>query len=92
MYISSDTDENKEAKEKLPTGNDILDPWTQNSLQKECYISLPVTKDMLQSIKDYNSRYEHHLKLIFHEAVGGFNPWQIAERYMNYPCILEVNV
>nr|XP_013048972.2 protein moonraker isoform X1 [Anser cygnoides]XP_047930118.1 protein moonraker isoform X1 [Anser cygnoides] len=79
LLDDNDTDENKEAKEKLPTGNDILDPWTQNSLQKECYISLPVTKDMLQSIKDYNSRYEHHLKLIFHEAVGGFNPWQIAE-------------
>ncbi|XP_066835543.1 protein moonraker isoform X2 [Anser cygnoides] len=79
LFDDNDTDENKEAKEKLPTGNDILDPWTQNSLQKECYISLPVTKDMLQSIKDYNSRYEHYLKLIFHEAVGGFNPWQIAE-------------
>ncbi|XP_035416858.1 protein moonraker isoform X1 [Cygnus atratus] len=79
LFDDNDTDENEEAKEKLPTGNDILDPLTQNSLQKECYISLPVTKDMLQSIKDYNSRYEHHLKLIFHEAVGGFNPWQIAE-------------
>ncbi|XP_035198822.1 protein moonraker isoform X2 [Oxyura jamaicensis] len=81
LFDDNDTDENKEAKEKLPTGNDILDALTQNTLQ-ECYISLPVTKHMLQSIKDYNSRYEHHLKLIFHEAVGGFNPWQIAERYM----------
>ncbi|KAM9176884.1 protein moonraker [Mergus octosetaceus] len=79
LFDDNDIDENKEPKEKLPTGNDILNPLTQNSLQKECYISLPVTKHMLQSIKDYNSRYEHHLKLIFHEAIGGFNPWQIAE-------------
>ncbi|XP_032057076.1 protein moonraker isoform X2 [Aythya fuligula] len=79
LFDDNDIDENKEPKEKLPTGNDILNPLTQNSIQKECYISLPVTKHMLQSIKDYNSRYEHHLKLIFHEAIGGFNPWQIAE-------------
>ncbi|EOB00230.1 Uncharacterized protein KIAA0753, partial [Anas platyrhynchos] len=79
LFDDNDIDENKEPKEKLLTGNDILNPLTQNSIQKECYISLPVTKHMLQSIKDYNSRYEHHLKLIFHEAIGGFNPWQIAE-------------
>nr|XP_038021747.1 protein moonraker isoform X2 [Anas platyrhynchos] len=82
LFDDNDIDENKEPKEKLLTGNDILNPLTQNSIQKECYISLPVTKHMLQSIKDYNSRYEHHLKLIFHEAIGGFNPWQIAERYL----------
>ncbi|XP_009467184.1 PREDICTED: uncharacterized protein KIAA0753 homolog [Nipponia nippon] len=75
----NDIDENKEAEEKLQTGNDILQPLTRNSLQKECYASLSVPKHMLQSILDYNSRYKHHLKLISHEAVGSFNPWQIAE-------------
>ncbi|PKU40884.1 protein moonraker isoform x1 [Limosa lapponica baueri] len=74
-----DIDENKEAEEKLQTGNDILQPLTRNSLHKECCVSLSVPKCMLQSILDYNSRYEHHLKLISHEAVGSFNPWQIAE-------------
>ncbi|KAM6315672.1 protein moonraker isoform 1-T3 [Podargus strigoides] len=72
-------DKNKEAEEKLQTGNDILQPLTQNSLQKECYVCLSVPEHMLQSILDYNRRYEHHLKLISHEAVGNFNPWQIAE-------------
>ncbi|XP_075374587.1 protein moonraker isoform X4 [Mycteria americana] len=75
----NDIDENKEAEEKLQTGNDVLQPLTWNSLQKECHVSLSVPKHMLQSILDYNSRYKHHLKLISHEAVGSFNPWQIAE-------------
>ena len=55
-------------------------------------MSLSVPKHMLQSILDYNSRYKHHLKLISHEAVGSFNPWQIAERYMNYLGVFEVKV
>ncbi|NXL55836.1 MOONR protein, partial [Chordeiles acutipennis] len=78
LFDGNDTDENKEAEEKLQTGNDILQPWTRNSLQKECCVSLSVPEHMLQSILDYNSRYKDHLKLISHEAVGSFNPWQIA--------------
>ncbi|NWX16966.1 MOONR protein, partial [Aegotheles bennettii] len=78
LFDGNDIDKNNEAEEKLQTGNDILQPLTQNSLQKQCYVSLSVSKHMLQSILDYNSRYEHHLKLISHEAVGDFNPWQIA--------------
>ncbi|NXC37773.1 MOONR protein, partial [Penelope pileata] len=79
LLDDNDIDENQEAREKLLTRNDVLQLLTQDSLQKERYVSLSVTKHMLQSILDYNSRYKHHLKLIFHEAVGGFNPWQIAE-------------
>ncbi|NXJ76477.1 MOONR protein, partial [Trogon melanurus] len=74
----NDIDENKEAEEKLQSGMDILQLLTWNSLQKESSVSLSVPKHMLQSILDYNSRYRHHLKLISHEAVGSFNPWQIA--------------
>ncbi|XP_029884918.1 protein moonraker isoform X7 [Aquila chrysaetos chrysaetos] len=92
VFDGNDVEENKEAEEKLQTGNDILQPLTRNSLQKECSVCLSVPKHMLQSILDYNSRYKHHLKLISHEAVGSFNPWQIAERYMNYLCVFEVNV
>ncbi|XP_049659049.1 protein moonraker isoform X6 [Accipiter gentilis] len=79
VFDGNDVEENKEAEEKLQTGNDILQPLTRNSLQKECCVCLSVPKHMLQSILDYNSRYKHHLKLISHEAVGSFNPWQIAE-------------
>ncbi|OXB79110.1 UNVERIFIED_CONTAM: hypothetical protein H355_005986 [Colinus virginianus] len=71
--------ENEETQEKLLSGNDILQPLTQDSVQKEPCVSFSVTKHMLQSILDYNSKYNHHLKLIFHESVGSFNPWQIAE-------------
>ncbi|XP_062471601.1 protein moonraker isoform X3 [Pezoporus occidentalis] len=78
-FDGNGTDENKEAEEQLQSGNDILPPLTCNSLQKEGCVSLSVPKHMLQSILDYNSRYTHHLKLISHEAVGSFNPWQIAE-------------
>ncbi|XP_065708860.1 protein moonraker isoform X3 [Patagioenas fasciata] len=88
----NDIDENKEAEEKLQPGNDILQPLTRNPLQKECCVCLSVPKHMLQSILDYNSRYQHHLKLISHEAVGSFDPWQIAERYTNYSCVFEVNL
>ncbi|XP_069730310.1 protein moonraker isoform X2 [Phaenicophaeus curvirostris] len=76
---SNDIDENEKAEEKLQTGNDVLQPLTWNSLRKGCCVSLSVPKHMLQSILDYNSRYKHHLKLISHEAVGSFDPWQIAE-------------
>ncbi|XP_054063990.1 protein moonraker [Rissa tridactyla] len=79
LLDGNDIDENKEAEEKLQTGSDVLQPLTQNSLHRECCVSLSVPKHMLQSILDYNSRYLHHLKLISHEAVGSFNPWQIAE-------------
>ncbi|XP_067166011.1 protein moonraker isoform X1 [Apteryx mantelli] len=73
-------DENKDSEEKLQPGNDILQPLNQSmSLQNECCVSLSVPKHMFQSILDYNNRYKHHLKLISHEAVGSFNPWQIAE-------------
>ncbi|KAF1413870.1 Protein moonraker, partial [Spheniscus magellanicus] len=78
LFDGNDIDENKESEENLRTGNYILQPLTGNSLQKECYVSLCVPKHMLQSILDYNSRYKHHLKLISHEAIGSFNPWQIA--------------
>ncbi|NWI09786.1 MOONR protein, partial [Crypturellus soui] len=73
-------DENKTSEEKLQHGSDILQPLSQNmSLQNECYVSLSLPKSMFQSILDYNNRYKHHLKIISHEAVGSFNPWQIAE-------------
>ncbi|NXF18389.1 MOONR protein, partial [Rhodinocichla rosea] len=77
-FDSTDIDENKEAEEKLQTGNDILQPLLLNSLQKAYSVSLSVPSNVLQSILDYNSRYKHHLKLISHEAVGSFDPWQIA--------------
>ncbi|NWS39388.1 MOONR protein, partial [Probosciger aterrimus] len=77
-FDGNGTDENKEAEEKLQSGSDILQPLTLNSLQKEGCVSLSVPKHMLQSILDYNRRYEHYLKLISHEPVGSFNPWQIA--------------
>ncbi|NXU03545.1 MOONR protein, partial [Buphagus erythrorhynchus] len=77
-FDSTDIDENKEAEEKLQTGNDIVQPLPLNSLQKAYSVSLSVPSNVLQSILDYNSRYKHHLKLISHEAVGSFDPWQIA--------------
>ncbi|NWJ02024.1 MOONR protein, partial [Crypturellus undulatus] len=73
-------DENKTSEEKLQPGSDILQTLSQSmSLQNECYVSLSLPKSMFQSILDYNNRYKHHLKIISHEAVGSFNPWQIAE-------------
>ncbi|NXG08953.1 MOONR protein, partial [Sakesphorus luctuosus] len=77
-FDDNDIDENKDAEEKLQPGNDILQPLPLNSLQKACSVSLSVPSHMLQSILDYNSRYKHHLKLISHEVVGSFDPWQIA--------------
>ncbi|NXR68320.1 MOONR protein, partial [Rhadina sibilatrix] len=77
-FDSTDIDENKEAEEKLQTGNDILQPLTLNSLQQMYSVSLSVPSNVLQSILDYNSRYKHHLKLISHEVVDSFDPWQIA--------------
>ncbi|KAM8797252.1 protein moonraker [Eudromia elegans] len=76
----NDVDENKTSEEKLQPRSDVLQALSRSrSLQNECCISLSVPKPMLQSILDYNNRYKHHLKIISHEAVGSFNPWQIAE-------------
>ncbi|EMP41096.1 hypothetical protein UY3_01715 [Chelonia mydas] len=73
-------EEDGEVEEKLETGNDVWQPLTRSiSQQKEHCIFLSVPKHMLQDILDYNNRYEQHLKLISHEAVGHFNPWHIAE-------------
>ncbi|NXQ17474.1 MOONR protein, partial [Peucedramus taeniatus] len=77
-FDSTDIDENKEAEEKLQTGIDILQLSPPSSLQKAYSVSLSVPSNVLQSILDYNSRYKHHLKLISHEVVGSFDPWQIA--------------
>ncbi|XP_014110348.1 PREDICTED: uncharacterized protein KIAA0753 homolog isoform X2 [Pseudopodoces humilis] len=78
-FDSTDIDENKEAKEKLQSGNYVLQSLPLKSLQKAYSVSVSVPSDVLQSILDYNSRYKHHLKLISHEVVGSFDPWQIAE-------------
>ncbi|XP_063259072.1 protein moonraker isoform X2 [Prinia subflava] len=78
-FDSTDIDENKEAEEKLQAGNYILQPLPLNSLQQTYPVSLSVPSNVLKSILDYNSRYKHHLKLISHEVVGSFDPWQIAE-------------
>ncbi|NXF11273.1 MOONR protein, partial [Smithornis capensis] len=77
-FDSNDIDENKEAEEKLQIGNNIVQPLPLNSLQKASSVPLSVPSHMLESILDYNSRYKHHLKIISHEVVGSFNPWQIA--------------
>ncbi|NXR05838.1 MOONR protein, partial [Semnornis frantzii] len=77
-FDGNDIEENKETEENLQTENDLFQPWTRNPLQEECCVTLSVPKAMLQSISDYNSRYRQHLKLICHEAVGSFDPWQIA--------------
>lgn len=74
----------------MQIGSYILQPLPLNSLQQTYSMSLSVPSNVLQSILDYNSRYKHHLKLISHEVVGSFDPWQIAERYMNCLCGLEV--
>ncbi|NWT55934.1 MOONR protein, partial [Erythrocercus mccallii] len=78
LFDGTDIDENKEAEEKLQTGNDILQPLPLSSRQQMYSVSLSVPSNVLQSILDYNSRYKHHLKLISHEVVGSFDPWQIA--------------
>ncbi|XP_023795231.1 protein moonraker isoform X2 [Cyanistes caeruleus] len=78
-FDSTDIDENKEAKEKLQSENYVLQSLPLKSLQKAYSVSVSVPSNVLQSILDYNSRYKHHLKLISHEVVGSFDPWQIAE-------------
>ncbi|XP_051681293.2 protein moonraker isoform X4 [Oryctolagus cuniculus] len=42
---------------------------------------LSVPPGMLLSIGDYCSRFEQYLRMVSHEAVGGFNPWLIAESF-----------
>ncbi|KAK9412333.1 protein moonraker [Crotalus adamanteus] len=49
------------------------------SPQKESGTFLSVPKRVLQSLCDYDARYQQHLKGIFLEEVGQFNPWNIAE-------------
>ncbi|XP_025903720.1 protein moonraker isoform X2 [Nothoprocta perdicaria] len=79
-FNSNGVDEIKTSEEKLQPGSDILQTLSRSrSLPNECYVSLSVPKAMFQNLLDYNNRYKHHLKIISHEAIGSFNPWQIAE-------------
>ncbi|XP_014463625.2 protein moonraker [Alligator mississippiensis] len=78
-FDSNAVDEDMEMEEKSRSGNDLQLLIPNMSWQKEGCIFLSIPRHMLQSILDYNNRYEQHLKLISHEAVGSFNPWHIAE-------------
>ncbi|XP_039613161.1 protein moonraker [Polypterus senegalus] len=40
--------------------------------------TLFLPKRMQQNILDYRERHEAFLRLIYHDAVGGFNPWDIV--------------
>lgn len=84
ICVPSAVDEDMEMEEKSRSGNDLQLLIPNMSWQKEGCIFLSIPRHMLQSILDYNNRYEQHLKLISHEAVGSFNPWHIAERYVSY--------
>ncbi|XP_042341933.1 protein moonraker isoform X2 [Plectropomus leopardus] len=40
---------------------------------------ISVPGNMLRSIRRYREDYEAYLRVVAHEAVGGFNPWAIAD-------------
>ncbi|XP_030041821.1 protein moonraker isoform X2 [Microcaecilia unicolor] len=67
-------EEESENRADIPRPLPLKMAW-QN---KGCKL-LSIPRQMLQSVCDYNERYERHLRLISHEAVGGFNPWHITE-------------
>ncbi|NXN95342.1 MOONR protein, partial [Rhinopomastus cyanomelas] len=73
-HCGSSDAHDQEAEEKAQAGGDA-----RGSLRSQRRVSLSVPGHLLQSILDYSSRYERHLKRISHEATGGFDPWQTAE-------------
>ncbi|KAJ7308946.1 hypothetical protein JRQ81_008226 [Phrynocephalus forsythii] len=42
-------------------------------------LSLSIPLSVLQSIRDYGSRYEQHLRGMAHEPVGSFDPWRVTQ-------------
>ncbi|XP_005987557.1 protein moonraker [Latimeria chalumnae] len=69
-----------ELEERSELNDDPLWPLTQKlPLAKPGGTVLSVPGKVLQNILDYNQKFEEHLRLISHEAIGSFNPWLIAE-------------
>uniref|UniRef100_UPI00398EDC72 protein moonraker isoform X2 n=1 Tax=Pristiophorus japonicus TaxID=55135 RepID=UPI00398EDC72 len=63
-----------------PEPASVLEPVTQKlSRKKRGGTALSLPQKMVQSILNYRERFDQHLKMISHEAVGNFNPWLITE-------------
>ncbi|XP_039110393.1 protein moonraker isoform X2 [Hyaena hyaena] len=56
-------------------------PLPEEPLRREGRTALLVPPGCWRSIHDYCSRFEQHLRVIAHEAVGAFNPWLLAESF-----------
>ncbi|XP_060115610.1 protein moonraker [Heteronotia binoei] len=73
-------EEDVEPDERLESRTHTTQPGTWDSSQRKqpcAFLSVP--KNMLQSIHDYGTRFDQHLKCISHEEVGNFSPWHIAQ-------------
>ncbi|XP_043574442.1 protein moonraker [Chiloscyllium plagiosum] len=63
-----------------PEPASLLEPLTQKlSRKRQNGIELSIPQKMFHHILDYRERFDQHLKMISHEAVGSFNPWLITE-------------
>ncbi|XP_048413396.1 protein moonraker isoform X1 [Stegostoma tigrinum] len=63
-----------------PEPASLLEPLAQKlSRKRHNGIELSIPQKMFQHILDYRERFDQHLKMISHEAVGSFNPWLITE-------------
>ncbi|XP_060704454.1 protein moonraker isoform X2 [Hemiscyllium ocellatum] len=63
-----------------PEPASLLEPLTQRlSRKRQNGIELSIPQKMFHHILDYRERFDQHLKMISHEAVGSFNPWLITE-------------
>ncbi|XP_078404068.1 protein moonraker [Cetorhinus maximus] len=78
-FSEADPDEDLEWSGK-PELASVLEPLAQKlSRKRQSDIVLSIPQKIVQSILDYHERFDRHLKMISHEAVGSFNPWLITE-------------
>lgn len=76
----SSLDASVDASEESEKREAPCPPIPEEPLRREGRTALLVPPGCRRSIHDYCSRFEQHLRVIAHEAVGAFNPWLMAER------------
>ncbi|KAK2488563.1 LOW QUALITY PROTEIN: hypothetical protein MC885_011989 [Smutsia gigantea] len=74
-------DESVGTEERSEKREAPLLPLSEDSPRKVGRAALSVPPGMLRSIGDYCRRFEQHLRLMSHEAVGSFSPWLMAESF-----------
>lgn len=88
LFALSSLNESVETEERSEKREAPFLSLSEDSPRKAGQAAWSVPPGMLRSIGNYCRRFEQHLRLMSHEAVGSFSPWLMAERSVQaYVCL-----